>query len=102
FLHYQDTAMDAQKYKLLLEEYDTLKDERSKIDLLVTMALELRNTDLDEAMRMADEIIEKSVNIGYPRGQGRGHNLKGSCYGLQGDYDDGLAELHKAQGIARH
>lgn len=94
--------MDSQKYKSLLAEYDTLKDERSRIDLLVTMALELRNTDLDEAMRMADDIVEKSVNIGYPRGQGRGHNLKGSCYGLQGDYDDGLSELHKAHGIAKH
>ncbi|MCB0696713.1 MAG: tetratricopeptide repeat protein [Chitinophagaceae bacterium] len=94
--------MDAQKYQQLLKEYDTIKDERSRIDLLVTMALEMRNTDQDEAMKMADEIIEKSVNIGYPRGQGRGHNLKGSCYGLQGDYDDGLAELHKAQAIAKH
>ncbi len=94
--------MDAQKYKLLKEEYDTLKDERSRIDMLVTMALELRNTDLEEAMEMADEIIEKSVNIGYPRGQGRGHNLKGSCFGLQGDYDEGLAELHKAHGLAKH
>lgn len=93
--------MDSQKYKQLKEEYDSLKDERSKLDVLVDMALEVRNTDVDEATRLADEIIERSGRIGYPRGQGRGHNLKGSCYGLQGDYDEGLAELHIAQSIAK-
>lgn len=94
--------MESQKYKQLQEEYDSLKDERARIDLLVDMALEYRNTDVDEAARMSDEIIERSTRIGYPRGQGRGHNLKGSCFGLQGDYDDGLAELHKAHEIAKN
>lgn len=93
--------MDSQKYKQLQQEYDAIKDERARIDMLVTMALELRNTDVEEAAKMADDIIEKSEKLGYPKGQGRGHNLKGSCYGLQGDYDEGLAELHKAQAIAK-
>lgn len=93
--------MDSQKFKLLQKEYDSLKDERAKIDMLVTMALELRNTDVEEAAKMADEIISRSINIGYPRGEGRGYNLKGSTYGLQGDYDEGLAELHKSIGIAK-
>ncbi len=93
--------MDTQRYKLLQEEYDSLKDERARIDVLVEMALEMRNTDVDEAARMADEIIEKSTRLGYPRGQGRGHNLKGSCYGLQGDYEEGMEELLLAQAIAK-
>lgn len=93
--------MDAQKYKQLQEEYNALTDERARIDIFVTMALELRNTDVDEAAKMADDIIQRSVSIGYPRGQGRGHNLKGSTYGIQGDYEEGLAELHKAIGIAK-
>lgn len=93
--------MESQKYKQLQEEYDSLKDERARIDLLVDMALEYRNTDVDEAARMSDDIIERSARIGYPRGQGRGHNLKGSCFGLQGDYDDGLAELHIAHSISK-
>lgn len=94
--------MDSQKYKLLQEEYDSLKDERARLDLMVLMALEMRNTDVDEAAKMADEIIERSIKVGYPKGEGRGHNLKGSCYGLQGDYEEGLAELNKAYAIARH
>lgn len=93
--------MDSQKFKQLQEEYKTLKDERSRIDMLVTMALALRNTDAEEAAQLADEIIQKSINVGYPRGEGRGHNLKGSTLGIQGDYDEGLAELHKAHSIAR-
>ncbi len=93
--------MDSQKYKLLQEEYDSLKDERARLDLLVLMALEMRNTDVDEAARMADDIIARSARIGYVKGEGRGHNLKGSCYGLQGDYDEGMVELNKAYSIAR-
>lgn len=93
--------MDSPKYKQLQKEYESLKDERSRIDMLVTMALELRNTDPEEAATLADEIIKRSIKIGYPRGEGRGHNLKGSTYGIQGDYEDGLAELHKAHAISR-
>lgn len=93
--------MDSQKYRQLQKEYASLKDERSRIDMLVTMALELRNTDAEEAAALADEIIQRSIKIGYPRGEGRGHNLKGSTYGIQGDYDDGFAELHKAHAIAK-
>ena len=93
--------MDSQKYKLLQEEYDSLKDERARLDMLVLMALEMRNTDVDEAARMSDDIIARSARIGYVKGEGRGHNLKGSCYGLQGDYDEGMAELNKAYSIAR-
>lgn len=93
--------MDLNKYKMLQQEYASLKDERARIDMLVTMALELRTTDVEEAAKMADEILERSIKIGYPRGEGRGHNLKGSTFGIQGDYDDGLAELHKAIGIAK-
>ncbi|HEY9178737.1 MAG TPA: tetratricopeptide repeat protein [Flavipsychrobacter sp.] len=93
--------MDSQKYRLLREEYDSLKDERSRLDLMVLMGLEMRNTDVDETARMADEIILRAQKIGYAKGEGRGHNLKGSCYGLQGDYDEGLDELNKAYAIAR-
>src|SRR5690606_6501617 len=93
--------MDSQKYKLLQEEYGSLKDERARLALMVLMALEIRKTEVDEAAKMADEIIERSIKIGYPRGEGRGHNLKGSCYGLQGDYEEGLTELNRAYAIAR-
>lgn len=93
--------MDSQKLKALLDEYHSLKDERSRIDLLVTIALEIRTTDVDEAQRRSEEIIDRSKKLGYPRGEGRGYNLKGSCYWLQGDYEEGLAELHKAHHIAK-
>ena len=93
--------MDTQRYKELQRKYDTLTDEKSKIDLLVTMALALRSSDVEDASRKADEIIERSEKIGYTLGIGRGLNLKGSCFGIQGDYDEGLAELHKGLKIAK-
>lgn len=93
--------MDTARYKQLQQEYDAIRDERSRIDTLVEMALEVRNFDVDKASDMADEILERAEETGYPRGIGRGHNLKGSCYWLQGEYDLGLEELNKAYDIAR-
>jgi signal transduction histidine kinase/CheY-like chemotaxis protein/HPt (histidine-containing phosphotransfer) domain-containing protein/Tfp pilus assembly protein PilF len=93
--------MDTPRYKELQQEYDALRDERTRIDTLVEMALEVRNFDVDRASEMADEIIDRSNTVGYPRGKGRGHNLKGSCYWLQGEYDSGLEELHTAHEIAK-
>jgi signal transduction histidine kinase/CheY-like chemotaxis protein/HPt (histidine-containing phosphotransfer) domain-containing protein len=93
--------MDTPRFKELQQEYEVLRDERSRIDTLVEMALEVRNFDVDRASEMADEIIDRSNTVGYPRGKGRGHNLKGSCYWLQGEYDQGLDELHVAHEIAK-
>ncbi|RYD55834.1 MAG: tetratricopeptide repeat protein [Sphingobacteriales bacterium] len=93
--------MDTPRYKELQQEYDALRDERTRIDTLVEMALEVRNFDVDKASEMADEIIDRSNTVGYPRGKGRGHNLKGSCFWLQGEYDSGLDELHTAHEIAK-
>ncbi|MEZ5016776.1 MAG: tetratricopeptide repeat protein [Flavipsychrobacter sp.] len=93
--------MESQKIKQLQKEYDSLVDERSKLDTLVDLGIEIRNFDADRASEIADEIIERSRKLGYPKGEGRGLNLKGSCYWLQGDYDEGLEELQKAYIIAK-
>lgn len=93
--------MDSKKYKELQEEYKIVKDERTKIDLLVSMGIEQRSTDADEASKKADKVISMSEKIGYKLGIGKGYNLKGSCFGIQGDYDEAMAELHKAQSIAK-
>lgn len=93
--------METQRYKQLAQEYETLTDEKARIDTYVEMALEMRSFDVDQASRMADEIIERAKAAKYALGQGRGYNLKGSCYWLQGEYDDGLEVLHKAHEIAK-
>lgn len=93
--------MESSKIKQLQKEYDTLVDERSKLDTLVELGIEIRNFDVDRAAEIADEIIERSLKIGYPKGEGRGLNLKGSCFWLQGDYDEGLEELNRAYKIAK-
>lgn len=93
--------MDTPKYKALQQEYDAQKDERGRIDVLVRIGIELREGDVDEAAAKADEVIERSLKIGYVLGEGRGRNLRGSCHGLHGDYDDGLRELEQAYQIAK-
>lgn len=94
--------MDIHKQKALETEYNEQSDERGKIDVLVKIGVEQRATDVDKAAARADEIIERSEKIGYQLGIGRGLNLKGSCNGLQGDYEDGLETLNKAYTIARN
>lgn len=93
--------MDTPRYKQLQETYQSLTDEKERIDLLVDMAVEIRSFDVERTSEMADEILIRSQKANYKRGEGRGYNLKGSCYWLQGDYDQGLEVLHKASDIAK-
>lgn len=93
--------MDTPRYKQLQQEYETLTDERARIDTLVDMGVELRTSDAEAASEIADEILARSRAVAYLKGEGRGYNLKGSCYWLQGDYDLGLEELHKAHYISK-
>jgi signal transduction histidine kinase/CheY-like chemotaxis protein len=93
--------MDTPRYKQLQEQYETAIEEKDKIDALVDMAVEIRGFDVEQASQMADEAIQRSKKASYLRGEGRGFNLKGSCYLLQGDYEIGLEVLHRANAIAR-
>lgn len=93
--------MDTPRLKQLQQEFDALTDDVEKIDKMVDMAVELRNFDVERAATLADEIIEQSKKIAYKRGEGRGYNLKGSCYWLQGDYELGLETLHRASALAK-
>lgn len=92
--------MDTAKYKQLRRHYETLTDEVERIDTLVEMALEMRSLDIELTSEMADEIIARSEAVKYVRGKGRGLNLKGSCYWLEGAYDSALETLNQAIAIA--
>jgi len=93
--------MDTDKYKQLEEQYNAATDEKERIDLLIELALEERNLDVDAAFAMSDQIIERSTKIGYRKGQGRGLNLQGWCYWQQGNYDAGIDTLKEARTVAR-
>lgn len=99
-LNYFYRMIDTPRYKELKDRMAVAPDEKSKIDTLVDMGVEVRAIDVDQAMEMADEVIQRSTAVAYPRGLGRGLNLKGSCYWLKGEYDIGLAILQEALSIA--
>lgn len=94
--------MDTPRYKQLQQDYKIQPSEEAKIDILVDMALEVRNFDVERTAVMAEEILKRSLHAGYLRGEGRAYNLIGSCYWLQGEYEYGLEQLHKANHIARN
>lgn len=93
--------MFSARYNQLEKELQVLSDERARIDVLIEMALEVRNLDLEQAFNLSNDIIYRSEKIGYRLGIGRGYNLLGWCYWQQGDYDDGIQVLDKANVIAR-
>jgi signal transduction histidine kinase/CheY-like chemotaxis protein/HPt (histidine-containing phosphotransfer) domain-containing protein len=91
---------ESPRLKELQAQYDALTDERSRIDTLIDMTMEVRNLDIDRAVEMADEIISRARADKYSLAEGRGLNLKGWCYWRQGAYDDGLDILQRAHSIA--
>ncbi|MBS1771665.1 MAG: tetratricopeptide repeat protein [Bacteroidetes bacterium] len=93
--------METPRLKELQKEYESLRDERARLDTLIAMAVEIRNFDVEQASDMADDIINRSQNIGYKLGRGRGMNLKGWCYWQQGEYDEGVDILQEALKIAK-
>jgi len=92
--------IDTPRYVELQEILAQQTDEKGRIDTLVDIGVEVRNIDVEHAMKLADDVIARSKTVAYARGIGRGLNLKGSCLWLQGQYDDGLATLKDALSIA--
>ncbi len=92
--------MISSEYQRLQSLYEKASIERQRIDILVLMTLEMRNEDVERALVMAEEIIERSEAIKYAKGIGNGHNHKGACYWLMAEYEDGLDELTAAHAIA--
>jgi hypothetical protein len=52
--------IDTPRYKELKERMHGAPDEKTKIDTLVDMGVEIRSIDVDKAMEMADEVIQRS------------------------------------------
>ncbi|NDC43342.1 MAG: hypothetical protein EBZ77_17635, partial [Chitinophagia bacterium] len=59
------------------------------------------NYDVEEASRMADDIIRRSTAISYNLGLGRGLKVKGACHWLKGEYEAGLESLKQALAVAK-
>ncbi len=93
--------MSTEKYNELKLKYNTLQNEKDKINCLIEIVLEIRNYDIDEAYELSNEIIHRSRAIQYKEGEGRGLNNKGACYWLKGEYDKGLNTLKEALKIAK-
>ncbi len=85
--------IDSPRYKELYKQFQQVSDEKAKIDLLVEMGSEVRNFDVEEASKMADDIIHKSKVVAYTPGIGKALKLKGSCHWLKGEYEMGIETL---------
>ena len=92
--------IDTPRYLELQEQLAQQVDEKGRIDTLVDIGVEIRNVDVEQALEIALDVIERSKIVAYARGMGRGLNLKGACYWLKGEYDAGLSILKEAIAIA--
>lgn len=91
--------MDTPRYKELQQQLAEQTDERGRIDTLLSMAVEIRNFDVDESLRIAEEIVQQATVISYTAAIGHGLKTKGSCYWLKGEYEAGLEVLKEAMTI---
>ena len=92
--------IDTPRFKELQVTLAQQTDEKGRIDTLVDMGVECRTIDVEYALHIAEDVIQRSRIVAYPLGLGRGLNLKGSCFWLQGDYDEALPILGEALSIA--
>lgn len=92
--------MDNQKYKRLKQQYEAATDAKEKITLYVALTLEVRNSEPEKALVMAEKIIQDAGKMDYLLGVGEGLNHKGACYWLMGEYEEGLDQLSEAYSIA--
>ena len=89
------------KYNQLVERYNLAKSEEERLDIYTDITLEVRNEDVETALQMTEELMERSLAINYQKGIGNAYNHKGACYWIMGEYEDGLDELSEAYSIAR-
>ncbi len=92
--------MDTPRYKELQSELAAQTDEKGRIDTLLSIAVEVRNFEVDEAMKIADEIIQRARAISYTAAVGHGLKMKGSCHWLKGEYEAGIEALKEGMAIA--
>ena len=93
--------IDTPRYKELLAQLAEQTDEKGRINVQLNIGEEIKNFDVDEAGKIADDIIQRARSIGYHIGLGRGLCLKGFCYRLKGEYDAGIEVLKEALAISK-
>jgi signal transduction histidine kinase/ActR/RegA family two-component response regulator len=93
--------MNTERYAVLQGELEMQQDEEKKISILLKMAEEVKNFEVDKALALSDEVITRSQAIGYVAGVGHGLCLRGFCFRLMGKYNEGIDVLKEALTIAR-
>ncbi len=94
--------MDSKKKIALLQtDYQNAETEEQRLNILSDIILEIRTEDVERALRLSDELMQRSKTINYQLGIGNAFNHKGACYWINGEYEDGLDELAEAYSIAR-
>jgi len=93
--------IDTPRYKELQEQLALQTDEKGSIDVLLNIAEEIKSFDVEEAAKMADDIIARARALAYLPGTARGLSLKGFCNRVKGQYDAGIEVLKESLTIAK-
>lgn len=92
---------DTPRYRELQQKLAEQTDEKGRIDTLLAIAEEVKNFDVDHAIQVANDVIDRSRTLQYQVGLGRGLSLKGFCNRLKGEYEAGIKVLKEALAIAK-
>jgi signal transduction histidine kinase/CheY-like chemotaxis protein/HPt (histidine-containing phosphotransfer) domain-containing protein len=75
-------------------------DEKGRIDAMLEMAERVKNFDVDYALQIAEDVIQRARSLVFPQRLGTGLCLKGFCLRLKGEYNSGISVLQEALAIA--
>src|SRR5690606_39395861 len=94
--------MDAKQKNVLVQQgYNTAQTEIERLNILSDIILEIRPDDVEKALQLSNELLERAQAANHSLGMGNAYNHRGACYWIKGEYEDGLDELAEAYTIAR-
>ena len=78
----------------LLNELKTAKEDTIKVDILDNIIWEYLSSDLDKALKYANEELELAKKLKFQKGISSGLTSLGNVYNRKGDYNLALKFLH--------
>ncbi len=93
---------DQHKIDSLLNIVKQSKKDTSQIESLSKIWKYYLDNDTDKSMDYANQILEISNELNYPKGKGLGHLYRGAIYSQLSEFEKSSHELKKSFKIFRH
>jgi signal transduction histidine kinase/CheY-like chemotaxis protein/HPt (histidine-containing phosphotransfer) domain-containing protein len=93
--------VQSERLKELQVQFEQTTKAKEKISALLDWCAEMRLYDLDKALELANNALQRAEQETFQLGIGRAHYALGSCYWQKGEYAVGINHLHTAIDFAK-